>query len=78
MTRYNIVLDLYPLLTTFPSEAGLLVLRIEEVMFDYLKNPKKILELELLLKIAYDLGYLDKRVYYFLKKKMIITCQDNR
>lgn len=71
MNRYDLVLDLYPLLTSFPSEAGLLVIRIEETMFEFLKNPKKQIELNLLLKIAYDLGYLEKRLYYFLKKKML-------
>ena len=70
--RYDLLLDLYPLLTSLPHEADILALRIEQTAFDLLIDdqtpPDRLL---LLLRLGRDLGYLDERLYSFLERKAL-------
>jgi hypothetical protein len=68
--RYDLVLDLYPLLAEFPAEAWLLVSRTEQCAFEILTNNRNPKDLQLLLRMARDLGFLDERLYYFIEKRI--------
>ncbi len=79
-TSYDLLLDLYPLLETFPElESYNLAERIRQLITDLVlvngmrglekERKRKISELRLLLSLAKDLGYLDLDVYDFLDKK---------
>ena len=68
--RYELLLDLYPILSTFPLEAQLLLFRLEREGLRYLRGKDN--ELLLFLRLSKDLGYLDQRLFVFLEKKINI------
>jgi hypothetical protein len=67
--RYAFVLDMYPILETFPPEASLLVMRLEQSAFNLLFE-KETEQLTTLLSLSRDLGYLDDRLFFFLEKRL--------
>ena len=68
MSRYETILDLYPILSTFPHEASILAMRLEQEVLSYLDNKDN--RLLFYLSLAKDLGYIDERVFLFLEKKV--------
>ena len=66
--RYDLLLDLYPVLSTFPLEANLLLFRIEREGLRYLRREDN--ELLLFLRLAKDLGYIDNRLFVFLEGRV--------
>ncbi len=76
MDAYQLLLDMYPLLDTFPEqESRNLVERIRKIVTDMVLEPEdngKAQELQLLLSLSYDLGYLAEDVYAFLTQQLDI------
>lgn len=68
--RYNFILDLYPIMSAFPPEAGLLTMRLEHAAFNLLHGDQDLEQLSTLLSLAKDLGYLDDRLFFFLEKRL--------
>lgn len=66
---YEFLLDLYPILMSFPAEAALLVMRIEQIGYECLEGQDKFSNLLTLLSMAKDLGYIDERLYFFLERR---------
>ena len=71
---YNILLDIYPLLETFPPEESRnLCERIRKIITELAvkgTTPELIQELQTLLMMSKDLGFLEEDIYVFLERKV--------
>lgn len=61
--RHNAVLDVYAIVSLYPPEANALALSTQLTALAYLQGRADSDEVLTLLRLAYDLGYVDEQSY---------------
>ena len=72
---YNVIIDLFPLLDSLPRHEGrVLAEHIRTAALDALLDERHLdihaRALRLLLRLAFDLGYIEEDVHRFLQRKL--------